>query len=245
MKRIRQSNELEIIAAFLQGEYYQKEYHGDRNTYEVVVMNPNLADEEENRIRRELLYRRHRVTWKVLPGDINWFQVELEADDFERIRVFPRGHWPKLATDSSLAVRDMARTIRNGQLSRKTQDDVSAIHAIADRLQQQPDYSSVLLIGIDETKPLTILEGNHRMIAAALTSTETIPTFKVYAGFSPLMTSCFWYQATLENMLRYAYRRLLELQLNLVRGLKQLWASLAQQSPRNSNGRAGHTKEQN
>jgi hypothetical protein len=225
MKHIRPANEAEIIAAFLQGEYYQKQYHGDRNLYQGVVMNPNLADENENRIRRELLYRRHRVTWKLLPRAINWCQVELESDDFERIRVFPRGHWPKLAIHSSLAVRDMAHAICDSQLSRETQDDVTTIHAIAYRLQQQPDYSSVLLIGIDDKHPLTILEGNHRMIAAALASTETVPTFKVYAGFSPLMTGCFWYEATTENMLRYAYRRLLELQPNLVRGLKQLWAS--------------------
>src|SRR3954465_12992699 len=100
MKKIGPAKETEIIARFLRGEYYQREYHSDRDQYEAMVMNPNLADEDENRIRRDLLFRRHRVTWKTLPADTSWCKVELEPEDFERIRVFPRGHWPKLATQS-------------------------------------------------------------------------------------------------------------------------------------------------
>lgn len=224
MRKLAPANEAEIIACFLRGEYYQKEYHSDRNQYESIVMNPNLTDEQENRTRRDLLFRRHRVTWNVLPVDTTWCRVELDADDFERIRVFPRGHWPKLAQQSSFAVRDIAKGIRGRQLSGGAAEDISAIHAIAYRLQREPDYSSVLLIGLDETHPLTILEGNHRMIAASL-MTDRVPTFKVYAGLSPLMNECLWYSSTKENMLRYVYRRLLNFEPNFVRGLKQLWAS--------------------
>jgi hypothetical protein len=224
MKRIASANETEIIACFLRGEYYQKEYHSDRDRYESIVMNPNLSDDGENETRRELLFRRHRITWKLLPADTNWHKVEIEPEDFERIRVFPRGHWPKLG-GPSLAVCDVAKNIRNRQLSGEAAEDVSAIHAIAYRLQREPDYTSILLIGLDETQPLTILEGNHRMIAAALPLTRSVPTFSVYAGFSPLMTECLWYEASKENMLRYAYRRLLNSQPNFVRCLKQRWAS--------------------
>ena len=117
MKRIASANEAEIIACFLRGEYYQKEYHHDRDQYESIVMNPNLADEQENRKRRELLFRRHRVTWNVLPANTTWCQVELDEEDFDRVRVFPRGHWPKLAEQSSFGVRDVAKSIRRRPLS--------------------------------------------------------------------------------------------------------------------------------
>ena len=225
MKLIRPTTEAEAIAEFLKGEYYQKEYHADRRLNEALVMNPNLADEEENAIRRNLLYRRHRVTWNELPPDIRWFQVELDAEDIDRLRVFPRGHWPKLRGDGTFAVSDIAHNIRQRNFSAEVADDVTVIQAIAYRLRQQHDSSSVLLIGVDMLQPMTILEGNHRIIAAALTSKECVTSFTIYAGFSDSMKDCFWYQTNFENMFRYACRRLRAVQPNFFRGLRQRWAA--------------------
>jgi hypothetical protein len=225
VKIIRPTTEAEAIAEFLKSEFYQKEYHADRRLHETLVMNPNLTDAEENRIRRNLLYRRHRVTWNELPSDVRWFQVQLEIEDVARLRVFPRGHWPKLKGGGSMAVEDIARSIRQRDFSADVAEDVSAIQAIAYRLRHQPDNSSVLLIGVDPLHPMTILEGNHRVVAAALTSRECVTSFNTYAGFSTSMTSCFWYETNLENMVRYACRRLLDVQPDLFRGWIQRWAA--------------------
>lgn len=224
MKRIRPATEAEVIAEFLKGEYHQKEYHPDRSMNENLVMNPDVANEEENRKRRNLLYRRHQVTWKELPKDVRWFQAELDMEDLDRIRVFPRGHWPKIAGNSSFSISDIARNVREREFTGEVSDDVTAIHAIAYRLREQPDKSSILLIGVDEHKPLTILEGNHRMIAAAMVSPEKATSFTTYVGLSRSMIECFWYHTTFENMLRYACRRLLHMNPAILRDLKQRWA---------------------
>ena len=50
--------EAEVIAEFLKNEFYQKEYDKDRQEFEPIVLNPDLADEAQNVIRRALLYRR-------------------------------------------------------------------------------------------------------------------------------------------------------------------------------------------
>ncbi len=225
MKRIRQASEAEVIAEFLKGEYHQKEYHVDRQRHEAMVMSPNLADAEENVLRRELLYRRHRVTWKELPKDTRWFQVELGPEELNRVRVFPRGHWPKMTGGASFGINDVVSSVRDKRFDIETANDVTAIHAIAYRLRQQPDNSSVLLIGVDDEQPLTILEGNHRMIAAALAATDLMSTFTFYAGISPAMTECFWYHTTLENLFRHTWRRLCDLRPALIRDLKQRWAA--------------------
>jgi hypothetical protein len=66
-------------------------------------------------------------------------------------------------------------------------------------------HSSVLLIGIDEKGPLTIIEGNHRMTAAALVSPEQVPVrFRFLCGFSPRMMECCWYQTDLSTLWHYA-----------------------------------------
>jgi hypothetical protein len=187
-------------------------------------MVPDLTDETENQLRRELLYRRHRITWKELPKDVRWFQAELEIGDISRIRIFPRGHWPKMTSDSNFSVGEIARNIRERAFNPEVADDVSAIHAIAYRLREQADNSAVILIGVDDGNPLTILDGNHRMIAATLVSHERLVAFTTYVGLSPSMTECFWYHTTLENMLRYAWRRVVDVQPGIFRDLKQRWA---------------------
>ena len=65
--------------------------------------------------------------------------------------------------------------------------------------------NSVLLIGVDEWSPLTIIEGNHRMAAAMLLSPAAVnETFRFYCGLSPEMTNCCWYRTDLKNLCRYA-----------------------------------------
>ena len=47
----------------------------------------------------------------------------------------------------------------------------SKIETIGSRLlQTDDDLGTVLLIGVNENEPLTILDGNHRLVASMLTS---------------------------------------------------------------------------
>jgi hypothetical protein len=63
----------------------------------------------------------------------------------------------------------------------------------------------VILITVNQFTPLTILEGNHRMTAAALVSPETAhQRFRFLCGFSPRMSECCWYRTDLSTLWRYA-----------------------------------------
>ncbi len=65
--------------------------------------------------------------------------------------------------------------------------------------------TAVLLIGIDELHPLTIIEGNHRMAAAILTMPESAHRrFRFYCGLSPNMNLCCWHKTDLRSLARYA-----------------------------------------
>jgi hypothetical protein len=227
MRLIRPATEAEVIAEFLKGEYHQKEYHADRELYELVVLDGNLADVGENKLRRNLLFRRHRVTWNELPGDINWSLVDLEKQDLAHIRVFPRGHWPNMARGTDLAINDLVTSIRRHRFSADTADDVTMIQAVAYRLRRTYDDTSVLLIGIDQHHPLTILDGNHRMIAAALAGNGSISAFRVYCGFSARMNDCLWYQSNPNNFVRHAWRRVKDLQPRLVQSARSRWATMS------------------
>jgi hypothetical protein len=62
----------------------------------------------------------------------------------------------------------------------------------------------VILIGVSENEPLTVLDGNHRLIAAMLTAPTRIKKLKFVCGLTPRMTECCWYNSNLMTLFRYA-----------------------------------------
>jgi hypothetical protein len=208
MKKLRRVTEAEVIAEFLKNEFYQGEFHHDRKDYEDLVLNADVANGAENAIRRALLYRRRGHMWRELPADTQWWEVALEPNDLELIRVFPRAQWRKVA-GSSFQLTDIVHRIRTQRFTGKTRDFISKVQALSYRLRNSNDDSSVLLIGIDETKPLTILEGNHRLTALLLASPNLLQDrFRILSGFSQRMNESCWYETNLRNLWRYAKNRM-------------------------------------
>jgi hypothetical protein len=67
----------------------------------------------------------------------------------------------------------------------------------------------VLLIGLNDTEPVTILDGNHRIAAAMLVAPETVlKRFRFLCGFSPRMNECCWYETNVTTLWRYAKNRM-------------------------------------
>jgi hypothetical protein len=208
MKRLRRVTEAEVIAEFLKNEFYQEEFQRDRERFEQLVLSADTSNEEDNAIRRALLFRRRGHMWRELPLDTQWWEVQIEEQDLPRIRVFPRAHWRKIANGSFL-LSDIVERIRGGQFAGPTKDFISKIQSLSYRLRTEPDQSSVLLIGINEQQPVTILEGNHRLTAALLASPTILKNrFRILCGFSPRMSESCWYETNLQNLWRYAKNRL-------------------------------------
>ena len=206
----RRITEAEVIAEFLKNEFYQKEYDRDREEFESIVLDPDLADEGQNSIRRALLYRRRGHMWRELPKDTIWHEAEIDAGDLKRIRVFPRAHWRKISNGSFL-LSEIVKRIRESAIT-KSDPAFSKIQLLRYRLQRDSVNSAVLLIGVDEEQPLTILEGNHRLAAAMLVSPHLVHTgFRMLCGLSPRMYESCWYDTNIPNLWTYLKNRLTNL----------------------------------
>jgi O-antigen/teichoic acid export membrane protein len=208
MQRIRRVREAEVIAEFLRNEFYHPEFQNDRDRFQRWVANPDIKNEAENALRRALLFRRRESMWRELPADTEWWEVKVSPEDLRRIRVFPRAQWRRVASGSFL-LSDIVQRIGAYKTSRsRTSSFISKLRALSARLCAEPDHSGVLLIGVDESQPLTIIEGNHRVTAAMLASPSiALNRFRYFCGFSPRMTECCWYQTNLTNLWRYARNR--------------------------------------
>jgi hypothetical protein len=121
--------------------------------------------------------------------------------------VFPRAQWRRVS-NGSYQLTDIARRIKTEKFTGKTRAFISKVQALSYSIRKQQDTSSVLLIGIDESRPFTILEGNHRLTAAMLVSPELVRNrFQVLCGLSPNMAQSCWYETNFPNLWRYAQNR--------------------------------------
>jgi len=207
MKKLRRLTEPEVIAEFLRGEYFHHEYDVDRDGFSSVVQHPDLSDATENEIRRALLFRRRDTMWWELPEDRQWWDLELEPADVEQVRVFPRAQWRKIS-GGNFKVLEVAARIRR---LKETEPNafVDKIADICSKLQSDQPKGMIILLGLDEFRPVTLLEGNHRFVASLLAGgLDLLKNARVVGVFSPNMEKCCWYKTNLLTLSRCLKNRI-------------------------------------
>lgn len=208
MRKIKRVTEAEVIAEFLKGEFYHPEYDRDRGFFEALVNDPQLTDPVENALRHALLFRRRATMWRELPVDTHWWEVEVDSDDVEQIRVFPRAQWRSIARGNFHALH-VAELLRKQAEPGKPGELAAKIVALRNQMSNDGPRSTILLIGTAENQHSTLLEGNHRFVASLLLPPEImLRRLRVVCGFSPDMEKCCWYKTTVPNLARYIKNRI-------------------------------------
>jgi O-antigen/teichoic acid export membrane protein len=199
----RALSEEEVIAEFLRSEFHHPEFKEYRDEFVRLVNEPDLGSDRENALRRALLFLRRGPMWRELPSDTQWFEVELRDEDLARIRFFPRAQWRRVA-QGNFYLKDVVARIRQ-RLEESSEDDFFCkLRILSGSLQENLTNPTVLLIGVDDKGPLTILDGNHRMAAAMLSqSSATLARLHFICGFSPAMIRCCWYYTSVNSLMRY------------------------------------------
>ncbi|MBZ5681968.1 MAG: lipopolysaccharide biosynthesis protein [Acidobacteriia bacterium] len=199
----RPLSEEEVIAEFLRSEFHHPEFSDYRREFEHLVTHPDLTSPRENALRRALLFLRRGPMWRELPADTKWFEVELVAEDLTRIRFFPRAHWRRIA-QGNFYLTEVVERIRVRVEDSPGDDFLQKLRRLRDSVQETLVNPTVLLIGVDDKGPLTILDGNHRVAAAMLAQPSTALTrFQFICGLSTEMSHCCWYSTNVNTLLRY------------------------------------------
>lgn len=208
MKKLGQVTEAEVISDFLRAEFYHPEYDHDRARFESLVYEPDLQDAGQNVLRRALLFRRRGHMWRELPPDTQWWELEFKPEEAEKVNVFPRAQWRTPAQGNFAAVH-VAEQIRRDMQSTSPSALSLRIKVISALMQRGGGKSTVLLIGLDEQHPVTLLEGNHRFIASMMLPQEImLRRLRMVCGFSPRMEECCWYKTNLPTLYHYLKNRI-------------------------------------
>ncbi len=152
--------------------------------------------------RRALLLAKRHSLWEELPSEIEWHEVKINEDALDLIRVFPRSQWRKLARGDYSVVR-VTESLRSDEQTLDVRFS-SKIAILGEQLsQREGEFGAVILLGINEHGPLTVLDGNHRLIAALISSPSGLSKLRFICGFSQRMTDCCWYKTNPATLIRY------------------------------------------
>jgi O-antigen/teichoic acid export membrane protein len=202
IRLIREVSEDEVIAEFLKSDFYRPEFKEYHHSLREIVARPNLSDPIENTKRRALLFRRHFALWREIPGDTLWYEGEINQRDLHYIRAFPRAQWRKLAR-GNYSVTEVADRMR-GRRDALPEAFLSKIDRIADEIASGKNgFGAVILIGVSDSDPLTVLDGNHRLMAALCAAPDGLMKLRVLCGVSRRMTDCCWYKTNVITLFRY------------------------------------------
>jgi O-antigen/teichoic acid export membrane protein len=205
IRRLRPITEQEAVAEFLKNEIYHEEFDPYRSKIERLVNTPNLENADENSLRKALLYLRRGAMWRELPDDTKWFEVEMATADLAGVRVFPRAQWRRVS-QGSFGLYDVVQEIRRSSAEEPDDEFFSKLRRLSN---DESVNRTVLLIGLNDSEPVTILDGNHRIAAAMLVAPETVlKRFRFLCGFSPRMNECCWYETNMTTLWRYAKNRM-------------------------------------
>ena len=223
IRLLRHVTEDEVIAEFLKSDFHSSAFRDYHDSLRDLVMSPNLDDAGDNAKRRALLFIRHLSLWKELPINTAWYEVELAHDDLTNIRAFPRAQWRRPA-HGNFSITKIVEGISNRKNSLDDQS-LAKINDISGRLAKETSsFGSLILIGLNEYEPLTVIDGNHRLVAAMLGAPEDVQRLRFMCGLSPRMMECCWYNTTPGTLFRYGKNIL----LNMIRKPEDELARLLQ-----------------
>jgi len=130
-----------------------------------IIVAPNFNDPRENRQRTELLDSIRGKLVQRIPRSTRWFRLQyLHPAHFQHLRVIGRCGWDNCNDQNEL---------------------LSVCRRMPIDLESAPDHWPPLILwGHSHTGPLTIFEGNHRLVACARSAQVTRITAAVFVGLS-------------------------------------------------------------
>lgn len=198
MRKIRESSEAEMIAAFLSAEFYSP--HSMSQEIQTclqhealsprVISSPDLSNAQESAARRAVLgayrgYGQGQGYFQGFPEALRWELVGLTQQEVEQIKYIDYDYWVDLSGGSRLAL-DGARQALAGI-------DVFGLSSryfveLAETLRHGASFPTLIFVAQSEAGPLVVLEGHARLTAYLIAPDSLPPELEVIVGFSEQIT---------------------------------------------------------
>lgn len=201
MKKVRHSNENEMVYEFLKmeissGRYSEKILNilQDMQIGKNIVVDGNISDEQENALRTEIMgrfrgYKKNSELFENFPVNIDWYWTVFDNADISKIIYINYSYWNEISNYTGSPV-EAAKTILSGRTIYDVPNDgfFEALKFIEDGNIFPP---IIMLTDKSESRYI-ILEGHCRMTAYGL-KPELFSNVSVLLGYCEDSELKAWY----------------------------------------------------
>ncbi len=193
MKILRPIPIVEVEAEFLRAEWYKDFYEPVRKQFENIVKDKDYTNEENNRIRKNLLWQYRSPVLEKLPSDIHWYGISVDEKEFGDILIIRETGWEK-TFGTAKNLKDTVLAIKNNVPDQGV--GFQLIEDIKNNIGTYPFEEKLIIISKSATDHHSIIEGNHRGMAFQMKFHETGNTDhfpkEIILGISPNMHLSPW-----------------------------------------------------
>jgi len=200
MRKIKSSNENEMVYEFLKMEIDSERYNEPLEAIlsklcisKDIIKNGNIMSKQENSLRIKVLkiFRgyRNREIFENFPKNIEWVWTEFSNEDLSKIIYIEYCYWNELSNYTGSPL-DAAKTILSG----KTVYDVPNDRAIeaAEKIKAGYKFPPMIFLTDKTEKRYIILEGHCRMTAYGL-APDSFQNVSVLLGYCTGKELDKWY----------------------------------------------------
>lgn len=192
MKILDKVSKDKVYAAWLKSELFKYKEAGIAPTDEKIIVNPDFANEEENKRREELLLSRRKPIIETLPADITWHEILIQEDDLGKTYIIPVHDWflDTGKTFQLINVKHNLKHKRGNKLPGRVNefDHLSSVIEKGQFLDKNSDR--IIFVSSNASGPFTIIDGVHR--ACCLARNDKYADFYGYLGVSPSTANYRW-----------------------------------------------------
>jgi hypothetical protein len=179
-----------VYHQWLRSEHYKLKQI-DPRLHSVVssfLSTPDFNDYEQRFYRRRAIFFLRWPILAQLPQQTEWLLGELDDGDLERLCVIKELNWDRICPDRLL------RSVHYPENCE--QPTIDKVEGLRSSLSRTEFDKTLILIGVEASSPLTILDGNHRAVAMLIERKDgnfSEAGMSIFVGLSPQMALCRWY----------------------------------------------------
>lgn len=189
MKIIKKSSEAEMLLEYLKAEINSNRFSErlektlkELNISKDIILNANLENEQENKQRRLIMekFRGYPTEdiFERFPKEFNWFYVEFEEGDIDKIFYLNWEYWNEISNNTSKPT-EAAKNIYNGVEIYDVSNE--PYFKGLEYLESNNKFNPIIALTCNEEK-FVLIEGHSRMTVYGMKPELFVGTFG-YIGY--------------------------------------------------------------
>jgi len=191
VKIISQVQEDEVIAEFLFAEINSDRFNeeilhalGDHDLN--LLIKPNLNDQAENQIRRDILgqtrgFGRNTDLFENFPTEVKWYRALFDRQDLNKVMYINYSYWNELSSNTRLPLQASKNIMNHIEVFGISNEGFLDINLA---LKNGKVFPRLIFVSMNENSRVVVLEGHARLTAFYLDKDYIPDELEVFIGLS-------------------------------------------------------------